>query len=74
MIASAQVAHYARHAARWGVRTGDVGVDLAQVVARKKQIVGQIPSGLERKAQQRKNLHLHRGHACFLDPHLSNSP
>ena len=30
MIASAQVAHYARHAARWGVRTGEVSVDRAR--------------------------------------------
>ena len=39
MIASAQVAHYARQAARWGVRTGEVSVDLPQVVTRKDQIV-----------------------------------
>jgi pyruvate/2-oxoglutarate dehydrogenase complex dihydrolipoamide dehydrogenase (E3) component len=69
MVASAQVAHYARHAARWGVRTGDVSVDLAKVVARKNQIVGQMRGGLERKVQQRPNLHLHRGHARFLDAH-----
>jgi pyruvate/2-oxoglutarate dehydrogenase complex dihydrolipoamide dehydrogenase (E3) component len=69
MIASAQVAHYARHAARWGVRADNVSVDLAKVVARKSQIVGQLRGGLERKVQQRKNLHLHRGHARFLDPH-----
>jgi pyruvate/2-oxoglutarate dehydrogenase complex dihydrolipoamide dehydrogenase (E3) component len=68
MVASAQVAHYSRHAARWGVRAADVGVDLAKIVARKNQIVGQIRGGLERKVQQRKNLDLHRGHARFLDP------
>src|SRR5919201_4916926 len=67
LIASAQVAHYARHASRWGVQTGDVSVDLAKVVARKNQIVGQMRGGLERKVQQRKNLHLHRGRARFLD-------
>jgi len=27
MVASAQVAHYARDAARWGVRAGDVSVE-----------------------------------------------
>ena len=32
LIASAQVAHYARHAARWGVRTREVSVDLSRVV------------------------------------------
>ena len=34
MVASAQVAHYARNAARWGVRTGEVATDLPAVVAR----------------------------------------
>jgi pyruvate/2-oxoglutarate dehydrogenase complex dihydrolipoamide dehydrogenase (E3) component len=69
MVASAQVAHYARHASRWGVQTGDVSVDLAKVVARKNQVVGQFRGGLERKVQQRKNLHLHRGQARFIDAH-----
>jgi pyruvate/2-oxoglutarate dehydrogenase complex dihydrolipoamide dehydrogenase (E3) component len=69
MIASAQVAHYARHAARWGVRTGEVSVDLPGVVTRKDQVVLQWRSGLERKVQQRPSLHLYRGHGRFLDPH-----
>ncbi len=69
MIASAQVAHYARHAARWGVRTGEVSVDLPRVVTRKDQVVLQWRSGLERKLQQRPSLHLYRGHGRFLDPH-----
>jgi pyruvate/2-oxoglutarate dehydrogenase complex dihydrolipoamide dehydrogenase (E3) component len=69
MIASAQVAHYARDAARWGVHTSDVRVNLAEVVARKNQIVNQWRGGVERKVRERKNLHLHRGPARFLDPH-----
>jgi pyruvate/2-oxoglutarate dehydrogenase complex dihydrolipoamide dehydrogenase (E3) component len=69
MIASAQVAHYAQSADRWGVRTGDVRVDLAKVVARKNQVVGQWRAGLDRKVQERKNLHLVRGHARFEGPH-----
>jgi pyruvate/2-oxoglutarate dehydrogenase complex dihydrolipoamide dehydrogenase (E3) component len=69
MIASAQVAHYARNAGRWGVHTGEVRVHLAKVVARKNQVVAQWRSGLEKKVQQRKNLHLYRGQARFLDPH-----
>jgi pyruvate/2-oxoglutarate dehydrogenase complex dihydrolipoamide dehydrogenase (E3) component len=69
MIASAQVAYYARNAARWGVRAGEVSVDLPRVVARKDQVVLQWRSGLERKVQQRPNLHLYRAHGRFLDPH-----
>ena len=69
MIASAQVAHYARNAARWGVQAGDVRADLPRIVARKDQIVGQWRSGVEKKIQDRKNLHWYRGHARFVAPH-----
>jgi dihydrolipoamide dehydrogenase len=69
MVASAQVAHYARHAAQWGVHAAEVKVDLAAVVARKERIVDQWRSGVERNVQKRPNLHLHRGHARFVAPH-----
>src|SRR6516162_3726303 len=58
MIASAQVAHYARNAGKWGVRTGQVSVDLPAVVARKDQVVGQSRAGLNRKVEERKTLRL----------------
>ena len=69
MMASAQVAFYARNAGRWGVRTGQVSVDLPEVVARKDRVVGQSRSGLNRKVEERKTLHLYRGHARFISPH-----
>ncbi len=69
MVASAQVAHYARHAAKWGVRTGEVSVELAKIVARKDQIVNQWRSGVEKKVRDRKNLQLYRGQAQFTGPH-----
>lgn len=69
MVASAQVAHYARHAARWGVRTGEVSVDLPGIVARKDAIVQSFRSGQQRKVDQRPNLDLNRGHARFVGPH-----
>jgi pyruvate/2-oxoglutarate dehydrogenase complex dihydrolipoamide dehydrogenase (E3) component len=69
LVASAQVAYYARHAERWGVRTGAVEVDWPRMLARKDRVVGQWRSGLEQKVQQRKNLHLYRGHAQFDSPH-----
>jgi pyruvate/2-oxoglutarate dehydrogenase complex dihydrolipoamide dehydrogenase (E3) component len=68
MVASAQIAHYARNAARWGVRTGTVSVDLPRVVARKDAIVQQFRGGKERAAASRTNLHLYRGHARFVAP------
>ncbi len=67
MVASAQVAHYAGNASRWGVRAGEVSVDLAAVVARKNAVVQSFRAGHERKVEQRPNLHLYRGHARFLD-------
>jgi pyruvate/2-oxoglutarate dehydrogenase complex dihydrolipoamide dehydrogenase (E3) component len=54
MVASAQVAHYARHAARWGVRASEVSVDLPAIVARKDKIVQGFRSGQQRKVDQRK--------------------
>jgi pyruvate/2-oxoglutarate dehydrogenase complex dihydrolipoamide dehydrogenase (E3) component len=68
MVASAQVAHYARNASRWGVKTDDVRVDLPSVVARKNAVVQSFRAGHERKVEQRPNLHLYRGHARFLAP------
>lgn len=69
MVASAQVAFYARNAGRWGVRTGQVSVDLPQVVARKDRVVGRSRSGLNRKVEERKSLRLYHGHARFISPH-----
>jgi pyruvate/2-oxoglutarate dehydrogenase complex dihydrolipoamide dehydrogenase (E3) component len=69
MVASAQVAHYARHAEQWGVHAGEVAVDLPKVVARKNQIVQQWRSSIEKKVKDRKNLHLYHGQAQFTGPH-----
>lgn len=69
MVASAQVAHYARAAQRWGVTTGRVGVDLRRIVERKRAIVEQFRSGQEGKVEKRPSLRLHRGHARFVAPH-----
>ncbi|MGH7395003.1 MAG: mercuric reductase, partial [Candidatus Methylomirabilales bacterium] len=68
MVASAQVAYYARNAARWGVRTGPVSVDLPRIVARKDEIVQRFRSGKE-EAFGRENPRLNRGHGRFVAPH-----
>ena len=69
MVASAQIAHYARHADRWGVRTSDVSVDLAAVVKRKNRVVENSRSGQQKRVDERPNLHLYRGKARFVAPH-----
>jgi pyruvate/2-oxoglutarate dehydrogenase complex dihydrolipoamide dehydrogenase (E3) component len=69
MIACAQVAHYARNAARWGVRTGEVGVDLRRIVERKDEIVQRFRDGKQSAVDSRERLRLYRGPARFLEPH-----
>src|SRR5436190_3033513 len=68
MVASAQVAHYARNAARWGVRASGVSVDLGVVLDRKNKIVESFRSGHQSRVDQRPNLTLVRGQARFLAP------
>jgi len=69
MVHRAQMAHYARNAARWGVRASDVSVDLAKIVAQKDEVVLSFRGGRQRRVDERKNLHLYRGHARFTGPH-----
>src|SRR6202166_5024026 len=39
MVHRAQIAHYARNAARWGVRAENVSADLPTIVAQKDKVV-----------------------------------
>jgi pyruvate/2-oxoglutarate dehydrogenase complex dihydrolipoamide dehydrogenase (E3) component len=68
MVASAQVAHYARNAARWGVHANDVRVDLPAIIERKNKVVASFRSGQERRVKERKTLRLCLGHARFVSP------
>jgi pyruvate/2-oxoglutarate dehydrogenase complex dihydrolipoamide dehydrogenase (E3) component len=69
MVASAQVAYYAREASRWGVHTSDVRVDLSAVVKRKNEVVMRFRSGWESSVDQDGKPKLHRGRARFTGPH-----
>jgi pyruvate/2-oxoglutarate dehydrogenase complex dihydrolipoamide dehydrogenase (E3) component len=69
MIASAQVAYYVRNAARWGVRTGPMSVNLSFVVDHKNDVVRRWRDGVERSVARRTSLHLYRGYARFLSSH-----
>lgn len=69
MIASAQVAHYAREAARWGVHTGRVEVDLSFVVDRKNAVVHRFRGGHERNVANHPSMRLYRGVAHCRSPH-----
>src|SRR5438552_16425132 len=65
----AQVAHYVRNAARWGINATNVSVDLPKIVAQKDEVVLSFRGGQQKQVDKRPNLRLHRGHARFVGPH-----
>jgi pyruvate/2-oxoglutarate dehydrogenase complex dihydrolipoamide dehydrogenase (E3) component len=68
MVASAQIAHYARNAERWGVHASNVGIDLPAILERKNKIVEEFRSGWQKSIDKQSNWHLHRGRARFVGP------
>ena len=68
LVHRAAVAHYAREAARWGVRVGEVSVDLAAIVAQKDRIVESFRDGQRQQVERRPNLRLVRAQARFTAP------
>lgn len=69
MVHRAQVAHYARNAARWGVNTSEVSVDLAKIVAQKDEVVLSFRGRQQRRVDAHKNVRLYRGHVRFVGPY-----
>src|SRR2546430_6574113 len=69
MVHRAQVAHYARNAARWGVNASNVSADLAKIVAQKDEVVLSFRGGQQRRVDERKNLRLYRSRTRFTAPH-----
>lgn len=65
MQASARIAHLARRAGDFGVRAGDVEVDLAAVLRRKDEVVAAWRGSQQKQADQRPTLDVVRGHARF---------
>jgi pyruvate/2-oxoglutarate dehydrogenase complex dihydrolipoamide dehydrogenase (E3) component len=69
MVASARVAYLARRAGDYGVRTGDVSVDLRKVRERKRAIVDKFRNGSQNRIQKSPNVELIFGDARFTGPH-----
>jgi len=69
MVSSAHIAHYARVAPEFGIHTGKVQVNMAEIVARKNEIVESFRSGIEDQVENNPNLTLYRGHGRFTAPH-----
>jgi pyruvate/2-oxoglutarate dehydrogenase complex dihydrolipoamide dehydrogenase (E3) component len=68
MVASARVAYQARRAAEYGVHTGPVSVDLAEVRTRKDDLVTMLRSMPESMVEQTEGLELVSGEASFTGP------
>jgi pyruvate/2-oxoglutarate dehydrogenase complex dihydrolipoamide dehydrogenase (E3) component len=69
MVHRAQVAYYARNAARWGINASNVSVDLAKIVAQKDEVVLSFRGGQQKQVDKRANLRLYRAHARFVAAH-----
>lgn len=69
LVASAHAAHLARRGADFGVGTGEVGIDMAKVKARKDAIMLADRRGVEDWLEGMDGATLIRGHARFVDPH-----
>lgn len=68
MVASARVAYLARRAADYGVHTGEVSVNLAEVRRRKQTIVESFRNGGQRALERTAHLDLLFGEARFTGP------
>lgn len=66
MVASAYAAHLARRSSEYGVTTGDVGVDMKFVKARKDRIVADSRNGLESWIKSMEGCTVVSGHARFV--------
>src|SRR3989454_11062711 len=67
MAASARVDYLARRASDYGVQTGPVKVNLAQVRERKQKVVKRFRNGAEQVLEATANLDVIRGEASFID-------
>jgi pyruvate/2-oxoglutarate dehydrogenase complex dihydrolipoamide dehydrogenase (E3) component len=65
MVASARVAHLGGRGADYGVRTGEISMDLKKVRERKRAIVNSFRNGSQSRIEKTKNLELIFGEAEF---------
>jgi pyruvate/2-oxoglutarate dehydrogenase complex dihydrolipoamide dehydrogenase (E3) component len=69
MVSSARVAQTARRGPEFGIHTGKIQINMAEIVARKNEVVESFRSGIEDQVTNNPNLTLYRGHARFTGPH-----
>lgn len=68
MVASAEVAAQARRGAEYGIRVGDVSVDMPAVRERKRGIVKKWREGTEKRLKDAEFVELIRGEGSFVGP------
>ncbi len=68
MVASARVAYLARRGSDYGVRTGDIRMDMQRVRQRKRDIVKSFRDGSQGRLEKTANLDLIFGEASFTAP------
>jgi pyruvate/2-oxoglutarate dehydrogenase complex dihydrolipoamide dehydrogenase (E3) component len=69
MVASAYAARLAHRAGEYGVAiTGDIGVDMKKVKARKDYVLGFSRRGVERGLRSNANIAVYQGHGRFVSP------
>jgi pyruvate/2-oxoglutarate dehydrogenase complex dihydrolipoamide dehydrogenase (E3) component len=70
LVGSARIAHFARHASRFGIKIdGAIRADMKLVKARKDQVAGESSRGVEDWIGGMARATLIRGHARFRGPH-----
>ena len=69
MVSSARIAHYAKVAPEFGIHPGKIRVNMAEIVARKNEIVESFRSGIEDQVNTNTNLTLYRGRGRLTGPH-----
>jgi pyruvate/2-oxoglutarate dehydrogenase complex dihydrolipoamide dehydrogenase (E3) component len=65
MVHRAQIAYYARNAARWGVHAENVAADLPRIVAQKDNVVASFRGGIQKQIGLHPNVHFYQGQARF---------
>lgn len=69
MVHRAQIAHYARNAARWGVHAENVTAALPAIVEQKDKVVAGFRGGVQKKIGLHPNIHFYNEHARFTSAH-----
>jgi pyruvate/2-oxoglutarate dehydrogenase complex dihydrolipoamide dehydrogenase (E3) component len=72
MVARAQIAHYARDAARWGIHAENVSVDMPTVIRQKAQVVQEWSDSVRKELEKNPKITVICEEAKFVGPKRLN--